>query len=78
MKKISKSFLVLLMIFMLVLGVIPGQVVVAQEGTETATPTVTETPTLNEYPYQYTYNTNISSSTNINNCSLFFTSIGCY
>ena len=45
MKKNSKSFLVLLMIFMLTLGSIPGQVVVAQEGTETNTPTVTETPT---------------------------------
>ncbi len=78
MKKISKSFLVLLMIFMLVLGVIPGQVVVAQEGTETATPTVTETPpNANKYPDQYTNNTNISSSAYIN-CSLIFPSIGCY
>ena len=50
MKKISKSFLVLLMIFMLVLGIIPEKVVVAQEGTETTTPTVTETPTPTNTP----------------------------
>ncbi len=50
MTKISKSFLVLLMIFMLTIGSLPGQVVLAQEGTETSTPTVTDTPTPTNTP----------------------------